>query len=263
MRIISKERDYYDCIQRNGSDQGNVFLRKMDTFTSNEVNFSNIYPKLTSMVERINDFIDVNDLKFDSWRWNGSQDREGCRINVEAKFLYFCGEMRPFLSFSSDSFGSDCLFEEDDPYKFITRYVDDTETYLEETISFTKKTRLSILKKFLREAGRAVDAVKLDEIFVEVKAPIFLISTKRQSYSRLPSKINLTVNPNLRDLGLIRHLDPTQAFQKIDMYLNNNMVNVDDSMIRISDKDMAVSKGFGHKYSFKNEPGKKRSRKKR
>jgi hypothetical protein len=87
------------------------------------------------------------------------------------------------------------------------------------------------------------------EYFHKHKVPTFSIGPKL-----------LILNPELKKLGFQQIKDPFTAYQDIHMYISG-VIGVEPKITtKISDKDMAESKGHGDRYSFRKHPGTKRSK---
>lgn len=116
---------------------------------------------------------------------------------------------------------------------------------------FTYFKRLSSSSWEKVRQGKDID----HRIFREVKAPVFMI-TKRY-FSR---EMSLITNPRLEHYRFGHFVDAFQAYQEIDMFLGNNMVEPIDNSINRTDELIRDSKGFD-KNSFKNlSPGGRKSR---
>jgi len=101
--------------------------------------------------------------------------------------------------------------------------------------------------------GKRLGAVKTEDVveceFNKIQPPT--------RYSRNP---RVTINPRLDDIEFARVVDPFTAYQEIDMFLSNQMVDRDTATNTGSDKIIRDSKGFDDK-SFKNTaPSTKKAR---
>lgn len=85
--------------------------------------------------------------------------------------------------------------------------------------------------------------------FQKHKVPIFILGSKY-----------CILNPCLKDYGFQKIKDTFTAYQDIYMYISGVIGVETKPTVKISDKDMAESKGHGGKYSFRKPPGGKRGK---
>jgi len=110
-----------------------------------------------------------------------------------------------------------------------------------------------------------LDEIKADEkllnLFYEKNTPIFIaICDKYDFFSKL-YRFKVDYSPVLKDHGFFRVLDPFTIFQEIDMFLNNELSNVNNEVSVITDNVvLRDSKGFDT-WSFKTLPSKRGNKK--
>jgi hypothetical protein len=69
---------------------------------------------------------------------------------------------------------------------------------------------------------------------------------------------NLILNPCLKDLAFYTQVNVTQAFQKIEQFVSNQLVDVDTPDVPVgSDDDIRDSKGFD-KWTFRKQSNKQK-----
>ena len=216
MRIISKFHDYYDVGQKMGMDQSVIFAREMIKVEEDETPIC---------------------CQFD--------DKTGIYDSFDFEIIGFCGKIIPFIVFSKDrTMKKDylSLFSIDQiPEKQMKNY-DKIKRFLE-------KKNFKIQKNQFRYANnRHLDRLRLTDLFQHFKVPIFYIYS--HSYEN-----KLVLNPCLKTLGFYRYMNPITAYQEIFRFVANDLADAKDKNTIFSDKIIAASKGFGHKYAFKQEPG--------
>ena len=64
----------------------------------------------------------------------------------------------------------------------------------------------------------------------------------------------------LKHYDFVKMVDPYTAYQEMEMYLSGVFGGNYPECVEISDEQMKIKKGFGHKYAFKKEPTKRRLR---
>lgn len=85
-----------------------------------------------------------------------------------------------------------------------------------------------------------VDLIIPAEEFIEVDAPVFLLTDKEK-----------IVNPELRLIDFVTQVDPFTAYQEIEMFIGNQLVKQMDPDLKRTDEEIAESKGFDRKTSFR------------
>jgi len=229
MKIISKAYDYYDTVAYTDSP---IFVR-------HEKDYVDYSPP-----REIKDILDKAPYIYPHIM--GSQEI----------LIGFCGRVYPLveLSYSSDGLSVDHTFfcySQKDILKFfsVTKLKTFSETYPMKTgrnqAYFTKKN-MDILFGF---HGKKIP----DDIFFELKSPIFIV-TRNERHIK---KFKLTVNGSLKQYGFQKVFDPFQAYQEIEMYLGGVLGQTEINTVGISDKDLKHQKGFD-KWSFKKMPTKRR-----
>jgi len=91
---------------------------------------------------------------------------------------------------------------------------------------------------------------KVYDIFISLNTPIFIISCGFKFYGHNNSNRVLTINPILKDINFQKIKPPFVAFQEIEQFLTNNLVN-DPVIPEFSDTIKRDYHGFDN-MSFKN-----------
>ena len=237
MKIISKFRDYYDCITAYGIDdtvfykrlQKQFNIKKTTDYWGNELTNYQIYRT----------WMDKRELK---------------RAKVEKIKLFsigFCGKMYPMVqveylptdglygSHYQDSrcfYHSDRLFNELERCQFF-KDTPDRKRYKSKIYNYFNKT----------------DKVS-EKFFVEYNCPTFAL--------RLFDNVEavITTNPRLSDYYFESVIDPFSAYQRISGFISGVLGTKENELVQISDLSMRDKKGF-NEWSFKKMKNKKRGRK--
>jgi hypothetical protein len=204
MRIISDQRDYYDCVQALGQDQSLIYVRK-------------------PYVEIITAFEDYFDDLGRTWF--------GDSLIKDRYVIGFCGKVYPLLRLDTSLCYSlvevDHFVETHFNKKLVDRYYAKPKTYWRET---WRRHRHSNYAKFFQTAKQ--HAEKYSHLF---KEPIFV--------ARVGHETKITYNACLRKLEFYRVIDPYTTFQELQVYLGG-LASPEKPIPRIGDKTMASCKGF-------------------
>lgn len=97
------------------------------------------------------------------------------------------------------------------------------------------------------------------EMFIKARAPIFVMSDdhkiRKDPNNYWDSQQGIVYNPLLKPYNFAKVKDPFTAFQEIRMWLSN-LAAPEKPIPQLSNEDMAASKGHGGKYSFRKPPSK-------
>ena len=107
------------------------------------------------------------------------------------------------------------------------------------------------------------DEWKADEIHIHFKSPIINIGhyrSRRNIRGMYNSMISFDTNPNLKDLGFQKVMDPHTLRQELEYYYCN-ILAPNEVMVEIDNDSKVKSHGFDLKTSFRKRKGSKRSRK--
>ena len=95
--------------------------------------------------------------------------------------------------------------------------------------------------------GYRVEAKWLLALFLERRIPVFEVHNRW-------SKTVLVENPNLGTVEFFKVMPPVTIHQEISRFIGNDLAENRDAKVEMTDKVLAASKGFGHKYAFRKEP---------
>lgn len=240
MRIVSKFRDYYDCIQATGQDQSLVYVREeIEEDWSHEIKLGAGFPPPPSGRGR-----------YYFYRSNLCYCHE--------YMVGFCGKIYPCLALQKQA-GDDPTFcySTDDVVRFVEANYNKREIdsfHSNESKGRIKRpwpfgARLALFKKYFEECQQQTDKANP----AAFKHPIF-VRDMQSKWVNGKYRIPVTWNACLRPYEFFRVLDPYTAFQELQMYFGS--LAVPQKPIPVpSDKDMVVAKGFD-KWSFRKPPQK-------
>ena len=228
MRIISKIHDYYDSAMSLGVDTNRVFVREnRDPIYINNTNRSTRY-----------------------------FDKESSTNSYYIKFLLigFCGEMFPCIRYQGYGVNNS------EPKYIYTNEALSIELPKGKPIVGYDQNDIEFIKQWLNKGviksiwyaphdnNKYMNSFK--HIFMTYKTPYFVIDFPY----RTPPRCNLM--PILRDYKFYKIKDSYTAYQDIDMFLHNQLCDMDNPHIEpIPDVIKAQSKGF-NKYSFRKDKSK-------
>ena len=249
MRIISKEKDYYD---RYGTfdKNDNVWIRKIKKNDLDD--YSN--PTSLKVKKDIDDFIVKSNLISCAILPLKDEIPSGF-LNTELSFGYisFCGSLKPFVrvsnvnSIENNSFSH--VFYDIDTFKRFCHKQKLTNaincSIRLSCIFFNNSNFLSknkIIYKVSSFLKQRVDLEDLNQLFL---SPIVVIENN-----------SVVSDATLKNYDFIKLFTPDICFQSIEMYINNNLLTI-DSREEFSDLDKIVSHGFDKKTSFRKSKIKK------
>jgi hypothetical protein len=256
MYIISKFRDYYDSAAGLGIDKSCIYERNQ--FVDN------------SQHEFIN-----NSLLFKGDRigWSNEpymltpcslQYRKPGKISYIKPFIIgFCGKtyVGYVFHYERTDMGVDekikISYDIDEINKLIE--IEDNKSYLDKN---TRNRINSFYNKFNNKEHT--------KLFLEKHVPIFVFDfqTNLTDSKLFDEKIKLDFgnrvhngrfilyNPCLENYQFYKLFNTVQAFQKIQMYMQDILCKKEDNMIQISNKDKILQHGYDIKWSFRKEPKK-------
>lgn len=231
MRIISKTREYYDCIMSYAPEEEPLYVR--DYKEISEENISR------DIVLQLDKYTKISEPR-----------------GFTLYFVFFCG--RVYLRYLS----ADPTLEEtiglDEAIALL-----DTDYYKERPPRYfyeCPRRTLEATKKYTKANNYdSKDSIPVPvELFRYFKAPYFII-TKTNWRERL----YIRVNGSLTGTSFYKVFDPFTTFQEISMYIGNFLTEPDIAPLTVgSDEILAQQKGFD-KQSFRSiSPGEAKARRK-
>jgi len=156
----------------------------------------------------------------------------------------FCGEVYPYRDFDQRKFPKDpkqnlmygmrgCYFQ----YEYYPS---------NNVIPIKDKRKRAYMKE---NYYTLVNSRKIKNLFLEYRTPVFHLKQKNRD-------LILDINPSLKDLAFYKVVDVYQAFQRISMFLGNELATEHSPEVPVgSDNVIRDSKGFDNK-SFRKEKSK-------
>ena len=234
MKIVGNgQKDYYDPCVGYGIDPNLIYVRNTSVTKSDD----------------IPDFI--KNLVPEVYRANPHTKKY--EYTIDPGFVGFCGIIYPFirvertLRYGYQPTKTKFFYNAD----ILIKYLKDNEILRKETYFYYE---LLNNKKTIR---KYLDPVVNLDVFFDLGNPTFYCGP--DIYSKYPNNDTVFVqNPSLKKVQFYKVFDAFTAFQEISMFLGGVLGQSHPPMVDISDKDMAIKKGFGHKYAFRKMPTKRR-----
>ena len=220
MRIVSKFKDYYDNGMKYGQDKTHTYVRNTKEVP---LEIKSIYLSTS-----------------------GSYKNKPEDIIYFYGVVGFCGDIYPFIKwhYNNDNAKSCITYDKDEIVELTTRHIDNKKR-----LFYNKK---SYINEELEYFNNLKNNKKLKSLFLKYRVPIFSMINESLNYISKPNTLEL--NSNLSNLEFYRVVDPFQAYQKIDMFIGNELAPRDEIEVPVgSDKVIAASKGYD-KWSFRKEP---------
>lgn len=237
MLIVSKQYDYYDsALGVSGVDKTVVYKR-----AEKEVE----KPKYKSYIEG---------------KYNNNFDKNKNTVIFRKRVIGFCGEIFPMVIITrynkrfvspSEEIEMNMIYDSDT----LKNRIKDLGMVVENKTGW--KWSFGKDKTGMDSDIRSIKGIEnffnkknwkfLENKFLEYKKPVFLYS----EYD------GLVLDPILKNYSFAKVKSPFEAFQDIYMYISGVLGVDQNPMVEISDKDKAIKKGHGGKYSFKKPPKKK------
>lgn len=253
MKIISKFKDYYDGVQIYGCE-GPHFVRT----TKKIENFD-----MSLLPEDFRNCCGGHYYK--GWgNYISKHDKQWTKLDRDlySGFVIFCGKLYPFITTKDIVYHPD-FYPSYQAEKFIversklpTQYICDKSYSNEWLYSFDKVIdkfgliKTNDKKNFYRRWYNDYQQVKtlfdykgfdVSHINIKYQTPI-IVWIKDKCYS----------NPILDEIRFQKEVDSFSTYQEIEMFIGNVLVNDNDKMIKLSDKDRLHKAGFD-KYSFRKD----------
>lgn len=215
MRIISKFKDYYDCIQKYGMDQNTLYIRNKidipDILISKSI-------KIPKEIGRLDSNTYLIDIKFDS-----------C-------IVFFCGKVYKILKehLYPTKYEKNQLYYQSHKNVYYNSYKEVLDNHQNINDSHKK-----IIFDYFKENNIVINL----DFFRKFNSPIIQLDIFNHGS-------NLTVNPILRQIEFFKIVPPQEAYQKIYMFISGVLGNQEKLIPVISDELKAQSKGF-NKWSFR------------
>jgi len=240
MRIHSKFKDYYDTALSHGIDKTLHFVRKTETLERNKKT-DDVFEK----VEKV-----FNDIPLQQKYWRSD------RTSFMPIVIFFCGKTYLVYHFEAKT----SLDVKEDYFHKLEQLLE-----YEDIIEKTKKTKYKPWRPTLHFTQETISNImktingQPHKLNVDLKTPIIVAKLKGSGYyGYKKDDIEIILNDSLRQYNFMKHADPYTAFQELSMFIGGVIGSPDPPMIKISEKDKIISKGFDPKYSFRKMPTKRK-----
>lgn len=236
MKIISNFHDYYDVMRTHDTDKLHIYTRKTEVVELK-------YPKQFR-------YDRPKTLPCDASLFAYEQGQLHTNIPIfryEMFIIGFCGKFYFGFKYYYNSVNHSQI-----------KYVNEKQMIsIYEKISGGKKAKGYWHKNYVDEIKTmySTDNTRLlVPLFQEYKTPVFVLQYhKDKKYNGYNHE--LVINPCLKDYEFYQVFVPYNAYQEIQMYVGNYLVEDPNKAWPISDKLKAQSKGFD-KYSFRKDKSK-------
>ena len=256
MRIISKQRDYYDSVMKHVTDDPNVFVRNKSEVKLEPLEFSE------SILNKMKQF----------WRHTPIQDSP---FSLRTIMIGFCGKVYPALQVTYDP-STKYQWKENETYNFYD--IEHYRKFIDETVKDQKFSKRyykgregryswsrncdadEFISEFLNKWSGSED---FSDLFFQFKSPIFVLRQENKTFrvswggSSYSGVSRFDINTPLQKYNFQKMFDPYMAFQELEMYYFGVLGCTEKDTVQISDLDMRNQKGFDD-MSFKKYPTKKR-----
>jgi len=241
MLIVSGFRDYYDTAATFGIDKTVVYRR------------SKSEPEELSLRGL---------MQSDAFSFK-TKEHGNAHYTLSFFLVGFCGHMHPGARLSGRTYGH--------TRPLPTKHFYSAEALIAELggmgMAVDRKSRVSPNNLWSRalgwRKGRPVQARSiehhfaqrtwptLDRLFHERKAPVFHVDMGNHG------RMQVTVNPKLKDLSFQKVKDAHTAFQEIYLFISGVLGVEHRPTLEVSDEVKAAAKGHDGEYSFRKPPGKR------
>ena len=229
MRIISKFKDYYDCIQRYAFDDDTVYVRNEKEYYFN--------PQERKWTPELPGHLGLISPPY----------APRSHISLEKFTIGFCGTIYPGVKiWKNDS--SQCHY----CLESFWEYLEDNKILPKPWKCNSKKRIKTHQNRIKAEWDFYFKPWKNEKAFLKLRTPVFSFKVG----IRYTTDSICTVNPLLNEYEFFKIFNPYSAYQEIDMFLNSILTSPEPEMIEISNENLLKKKGFDEK-SFRKQ--KKRS----
>jgi len=185
-------------------------------------------------------------------------------IETNRVIVGFCGKLIPFFHFLGNRNFNDPddakrrLFDNLNDYisyLISNKYNSYKEKVLKELFEKNDMISLNLTKKSWDACQKRFDKENVEDFFIEINAPIFLI------LERGFSDHVIIKNPCLKDIGFESFKPPFEAFQEISMFLGNVLTSDKMPEVKITDNILRDEKGFDD-WSFRKQKDERKRKQK-
>ncbi|WP_349985737.1 hypothetical protein ABRP17_012955 [Stenotrophomonas sp. WHRI 8082] len=278
MKLISKQHDYYDTVLAYGRDESIVYVREPSR---------DVLPLPGDLLPwavadkyggpagpRAAVVFETHHPQYPYWQRHGHHilpESASLSPYFHEAFLSVAGKVYPIWVDVSASRHDDpaavgvCGTPSLESYRAVVmdnhaRYTDrDPHEIAEVEVEIFERER-DVERRYENVRDRLL-AHDFTDLHIEQGAPVLLFASTMTldiepvRWEGLPrNSVVMVRNPNLKDLGFQRILDPHSCFQQISQFIGGVMPGRQMPMVQLDDKHMVQKKGFDIKYSFRKRP---------
>lgn len=258
MKIISKFKDYYDGVSRTDREDKPLYLRhtRFCAWPEDKPCLKEVIKILNAMPHSIESCFDRHVIVFC-----------GTAFPVYVTFSNYGSEVEPCYDLESmiAFFENKVIDEGVYSPRCYKNYIAELKKETVQRSTFFNRVKLNsrswkdFQNKFDNgELSRTIS----DDLFIAMKSPVAIVSysiNRDSGYIPFKNPVKITINPVLSKLDFAKHVDPYQAYQKIDTFSGNNLANIEPLGEPVSDELKIHYKGFDKKYGFRTRPNKSKT----
>lgn len=250
MRIISKWKDYYDTALAYGVDNSILYARTKYEHTISD----NIYraSDITGLPEKFQGLESIitkfKKLTCHVNRYAFTRANANPKLTVVPVLIGFCGTftLAYDVTFTRSNYEHQYYYKLEDVIKVITDEVGDSIWTNHRNYYGLFDLNPTDLKRSFEEVESFNKLNKKDDLFIDTKSPIFMITRNKES------GIVIELNPQLSKFNFAKVVDPYSAFNRISQYLSGAIGNTEIDNFKMTDNEKRDSHGF-NKYSFRKD----------
>jgi len=235
MLIISKFRDYYDCVMNMGIDKTIPYYRQTIEIPVKRSKGYSWKTEIKNATNYLDIILCLSDLDCSNYWYNGHYQEVVEKYRIDVFLIGFCGKIYPIAINEYKN------AKKEKNYNFFSTY----EQY-DKVIIYKKDFKKKVKEFFDKDYNKS-----FEHLFIEHKTPIFVVR-------KVGKEFKIVINDCLKDINFQKIIDPFTAFQSIQQYISGVLGVDSNKMINISDADMQVKKGFTGEYSFRQPPKKRK-----
>lgn len=225
MKIISKFKDYYDGVGAHNQDPLPLYIRHTEVIDSYWKDPIKNIPITNYRQEgwilfcgRVYPFYRIHFMS----KWNGH--------SYEGGGEFFCYDVDSVIK----------VYEEHAPEKNV---LDKLNNYKPKGYGSKWDGRVDLSVHTWKKWRENNSFTIKDDIFRHYNAPVILLHHE-------VTTPQIVINPCLREYNFQSQVDPYTAYQEIDMFVGNNLVNQEDPNLKMTEALKVHSKGMD-KWSFR------------
>ena len=265
MRIISGFKDYYDSVQRYGSDPNIVYVR-LEESVNGVSPVSYWWQNRTAFWDERANWIPQDlrpfllgpitallGLPYSVVRLKG-RTYTNFDLTFDTRIVGFCGRLYPAMTVDHRTYYSIDKMLKGISEEYLRRFGLDKKR-MADAVSWKKPHYYiyggyrghPLTHETWNKSVEDLTVRRYDDVFIRLGVPVFRLDFLR---SENGTRIRLTRNPRLKDDDFQRVRSPSDAYQELAMYVGNELARQPDPVSAIPDHIMRDEKGFDE-WSFR------------